>query len=161
MFEKKGSSLPGPATTIENFVKPENYQHVISREYGLYNRPNFYVRMFNGLGDVEELEESEEVLLENAKKVLSKMTVVLVFGGSEEGLKLAFNKLFAAEVNVTQSSNNQFSSHFRYGTSDEVAPPPSEHYRATFNELNKLDIALYQWALKRFNAKYSPNKREK
>eukprot|EP00009_Paramoeba_aestuarina_P000106 CAMPEP_0201510346 /NCGR_PEP_ID=MMETSP0161_2-20130828/3072_1 /ASSEMBLY_ACC=CAM_ASM_000251 /TAXON_ID=180227 /ORGANISM="Neoparamoeba aestuarina, Strain SoJaBio B1-5/56/2" /LENGTH=288 /DNA_ID=CAMNT_0047905499 /DNA_START=46 /DNA_END=912 /DNA_ORIENTATION=- len=143
--------------TIEEFAKPGAIGSQV--EFGDYNLPNFYVRMLNGLGNQTMEGKEDDLLLETAKKVLSSMSTFIVYEAPAKQVELGFRDLFDTKdaINVSKhiSSNNFYHLH---SNSSTFPRPPSDHYRDVFMEQNKLDLALYAWALERMNARYNTTK---
>lgn len=140
------------------------------------NRPNFYVRMLNGLsieqysfdGDGDGgLKIMTNHHLEQAKEVLLAFDVILFLEEDPVSRDYKLQKLTGSSLNLTRRSNNPFSDvhkeiknetkikiRSKHGTiMERKFLPPTEYYRQQFEVENDLDMKLYMWAYNRFAGK--------
>lgn len=153
--------------SIEDFGDKRGDRLISVQHYGEFNRPNFYVRMLNGLAGkhLNPIEDMTERHLERAKGVLEAFDRVMILEDPHKMLLQQLAELTGVEKNADGvypnlpiQSNNKYSSAYdsptgknrkkkfmnRLGTRPEV-----EYYRSIFVEKNQMDIALYNWVVER------------
>jgi len=119
--------------TVEEYARKANSGEDEDM-WGAYSKPNYYVRMLNGLGFDPSVELTEQHLAA-AIAVLRAFDYVFVLEHmSEERRALADFSGTSADF------PHYLSSHSRHG--------PVDHYAPQFWEANGLDLALYQEALR-------------
>mmetsp|Transcript_11138 Transcript_11138/g.18192 ORF Transcript_11138/g.18192 Transcript_11138/m.18192 type:complete len:376 (-) Transcript_11138:85-1212(-) len=166
---KKYSKLHNMTIEVYSELNPSDCpkSHYLSANT---NRPNFYVRMLNGLS-VESYSNGDGVLnvmteahLEQAKEVLMMFDVVLILEESIDHMNMKLQQLTGSNQNLTQKSNNPFSAAYLHLTNktkrlhqpkhwqglDRASLPPTDQFKQQFERENRLDIQLYQWAMDRF-----------
>ena len=145
----------GHTLNIEKFAsaKGDHLQNV--KEWGCFNRPNYYVRFLNGIGNCDEHGLMTDNHLQNAKTVLEAFDHVFVTESNATATEMADYLNAPNPIKMPPQSNSKFS---KYGGNDRHNAPPTQHFMANFYTTNKLDYQLYMWTLTRHNlsAEYTP-----
>ena len=126
------------------------------KRYGCFNRANFYVKFLVGVGFCREPHDGSGdggnvnggKQLEAAIGVLEIFSAVFVL--EQPDIAEQFNRFLGLGDVFGHLSNNPYSSH-TVGKAKRPAsvPPPTAHYKETFDAANQLDNKLYQWATAR------------
>ena len=118
-------------------------------------RPNYYVRMLNGISDAPFNSTITRGHLEKAKAVLSTFDTVLILEDGNDSNLEKLHALFGAdedgknEVRLQKLSNNGLRNVPTY----EQLRKQMDKMETLFQEQNQLDLELYDYARATFSSK--------
>ena len=121
----------------------------------LFSRPNFYVRMLNGLAGSHPQLQLDRRHLQAAKHVLSTFHAVIFLEQDESQRRKVIKYICSGRaLDLPAKTNNRFSdlSHAEEQHKQAKVPPDPSNYEDTFRKENSLDYHLYQWALDYFTS---------
>lgn len=140
-----------PFHNVKEFANMTFFDHY---DNTLFSRPNFYVRMLNGLAGSHP-QHLDGGHLQAAREVLRKFHAV-IFLEQEESQRRQVLKYICSglDLDLPAKTNNPFSnmSHTKGQHTQSKVPPDPSNYEARFKKENSLDYDLYRWALDHFTS---------
>lgn len=125
------------------------------RHYGgtLYSRPNFYVRMLNGLAGDHPWLRINRTHLAAAKNVLQRFDAIIFLEQNASQRSEVIKYITSGRKNtLPEATNNILSSHFSGKVKMVNRPPDAEPFRKEFMKNNEMDYELYDWAVQQFTS---------
>ena len=109
------------AVTVESFASASGDKIPNVKDWGCFNRPNYYVRFLNGLGDCDDHGHMTETHLASAKAVLAAFDYVFVTENNATANEMGAYLDVPGPIIMKRRSNSKYS---KYGGGPRTDPPP-------------------------------------